>query len=368
MRPHPYMGRLLLGALLAAAGCTKPASGPTPPVVAADAGPEPTVDLSDPWFANLTEADQAVLERALAGHPRWAVMEEARPTAKRFAVRLEPGPKDEIVGEGEEVREVLIPGGYRGGSNGFYSDFDSKTVVQRRVLLGMGREYGFGREPGLTRAKAGQGTVPIQLFDSGRGQPGESSYLVVQGAHGWTLEIFEQSHVQRREFTEKALVEVMAELKAALAAREEILAKGYNGKLLGEARLRKGPALLRVDPGMQPGMFVLVGGANPGEPGRTFARVVFVGPDPKIGPSKVPPDLKPGDVLSEDRVTPSSTRWIGWGPEADTLFPYQAGMTVYEGDWEHFYRARFELWFQPEKGGAARKLAEATETISGWQR
>ncbi|HEY3544481.1 MAG TPA: hypothetical protein VGK17_00145, partial [Propionicimonas sp.] len=182
-------------------------------------------------------------------------------------------------------------------------------------------------------------------------------------------EIFEQSRVPHRAFTEQALREVMAELKAALAEREAIQANGFSEKLLqGDAPLRRGKPILRVDEGMQPGMYHLVGGANPGEPGRAFVRVVFVGPDPVQGPSKVPPDLKPGDVLSEERVTPSSMGWMGWGPQADVLFPYQAGVTVYEGDWEHFYRARFELWFQPDSGAPKRKLVEATESISGWQR
>lgn len=350
------------GLLLAGCRCSPL---PEAEAKAVDAGVANLIDLRDEGFARLSDADRGVLLRYLCGSPRWSVVEER---GARFAVRLEKAPKDEVLGEGQERREELIPGGYRGGSNGFYSDFESTTVVQRRVLLGLGKEHGFGNSRTPTRATAGQGLVSLKVYEPAHQQPGLESYLVVGGAAGWTLEIFEQSRVPARAFTEQALREVMEELEAALGEAEAILKNGYSAKLSADAPLRRGQPILRVDEGMQPGMYHVVGGADPGEPGRVFVRVVFEGPDPVQGPSKVPPELKAGEVLSEERVTRASTRWIGWGSDEGVLFPYQAGVTVYEGDWEHFYRARFELWFQPDSGAPKRKLVEATETISGWQR
>jgi hypothetical protein len=40
---------------------------------------------------------------------------------------------------------------------------------------------------------------------------------------------------------------------------------------------------------------------------------------------------------------------------------------VYEGDWDTFYPARFELWFVPSGGGPERKLVEKVFRICGWQ-
>jgi hypothetical protein len=42
--------------------------------------------------------------------------------------------------------------------------------------------------------------------------------------------------------------------------------------------------------------------------------------------------------------------------------------TIYEGDWDKPYAARFEVWFVPDNGGQERKLAEKNFKIEGWMR
>lgn len=42
--------------------------------------------------------------------------------------------------------------------------------------------------------------------------------------------------------------------------------------------------------------------------------------------------------------------------------------TIYEGDWDHYYAARVEIWFVPSKGGAERKLKEKVFRVQGWMR
>ncbi|MBO6515902.1 MAG: hypothetical protein JJ975_05060 [Bacteroidia bacterium] len=41
---------------------------------------------------------------------------------------------------------------------------------------------------------------------------------------------------------------------------------------------------------------------------------------------------------------------------------------VHEGSFEHYYPARFELWFEPDGGGSERKLDEVEYLIQGWDR
>ena len=42
--------------------------------------------------------------------------------------------------------------------------------------------------------------------------------------------------------------------------------------------------------------------------------------------------------------------------------------TIYEGDWDKPYAARFEVWFKPSVGGQERKLFEKNYKIEGWMR
>jgi hypothetical protein len=77
--------------------------------------------------------------------------------------------------------------------------------------------------------------------------------------------------------------------------------------------------------------------------------------------------VKTGEQLSEERMTPRSTRYLGWSEGGKTLFPYGSEVTVYEGDWRSAYEAMFELWHRLNDG-AEKKFAEKTRMINGWQR
>ena len=64
-------------------------------------------------------------------------------------------------------------------------------------------------------------------------------------------------------------------------------------------------------------------------------------------------------------------RWavvLGWSDDPGEVFSGNMEFTIYEGNWEQYYAARFELWFRPDGGGAERKLAEATWRVQGWMR
>jgi hypothetical protein len=78
-------------------------------------------------------------------------------------------------------------------------------------------------------------------------------------------------------------------------------------------------------------------------------------------------NARTGELLSGPYIEKSSLRLAGWSSDKAVLFPYNSEVTVYEGDWEHQYEARFELWF---RGATAkqRKLLEKKLMIYGWER
>ncbi len=293
------------------------------------------VALAMPSLAALGAGDVAALERYLASHPRWEIREEVRGAKRvRYAIRKER------VGDAGPWPTTL---------NGYYSDFSAPNVLQTRVIVGLSGEYGMGQRA-TTRAAPAAGAVDVALEEESS-QPGLSSLLVLTGAV--TVEVFEQTRSRRREFTERTLPELDAALAEALSGRP--------------LPAERGPPELRVEEGMQPGIYVVRAKANPGAMGRAFVRVFYVGPDP-AAPGTTPPELagRANLELSAERIRPRSTRVMGYGA-AGEVFPYESEVTVYEGDWEHHYLARFELWFEPA-GGAPIKLVEATAPISGWQR
>jgi hypothetical protein len=309
---------------------------------------EAHVDVSLPSLAELKEADRALLERHFRGSLAWSVFDER---GRRFA-----------------VRRAQQNGEWVDGSNGFHSDFSATGVVQRRVMVGLGGAYGFGVERGnVTRASARAGDVALVL-EKYMDQPGQQSYLIVQGGAGVTLEVFEQSHQLERRFTRESLAEVEREIAGALAAAAEIRAHGYAAALVPAGSVKRAPAPpLDVSDGFQGGLYGVTAWVNPGEDGACFMRVYYTG-QPKAD-DKVPPELRgrPPTLLSDEMMKHRTLRLVGWGPDPNALFRYSAGITVYEGDWEHRYPARFELWFRP-LAGPERKLAELGRTISGWQR
>lgn len=323
--------------------------------VSRPAAAEVTVHL--PQLAEATEADRGALERHLRASPRWEIREEPEGDhPRRYAVRREADPAGAPADQ------------YASTLNGYYSNKYDEGVLQTRVIVGLGEEHGLGgAAAGVTRAGALDGLVPLELV---RGDaPGAYSMLIVRGGGGLSLEIYEAAVPDRRAFTQRALDEVEAELGAAIRRADELSERGYLEDLLpsGSVALDQ-PASLRVEDGVQPGAFRFSGWANPGEPGAAWIRASYEGAAQR-GPMAIPGELvgKEGEPLSEGRLRAATRRSVGYSADAAVMFRYGAEGVVYEGDGDSLYRARFELWFQPEQG-PGRALAAVERDIHGWQR
>lgn len=86
-------------------------------------------------------------------------------------------------------------------------------------------------------------------------------------------------------------------------------------------------------------------------------------------------EITNNDQLSANRLKESSLIQV-FNP-TDTIIKFQMErgnsefgrpFTIYEGDWDKPYAARFEVWFKPDNGGKERKLIEKNYKIEGWMR
>ena len=103
---------------------------------------------------------------------------------------------------------------------------------------------------------------------------------------------------------------------------------------------------------MQPGIYLVKAGLSLNTEGSVYVKAF---------------NADTNEPLSADRITPRTMREIGWSKDGKSIFPYESEVTVYEGDWSHKYRARFEIWFRPSEGPEI-KLAEKERIINGWER
>lgn len=199
-------------------------------------------------------------------------------------------------------------------------------------------------------------------------QPGRNSYTVLEGAAGVKLDVFEQSKGEGRPFTEHAVKSVCEEMTEALRHADKLKKLGYVPGFTPEGSTRTQEISVQVADGMQGGMYEVEAWVPLKSPGPVWTKVIYEGPGPDV--AKNPPELGADDVgkaLSEQRMTPLTTRHLGYGPDPDLRFKYAVGLTVYEGDWGHSYKARFEIWHHPT-GGQPVKLTEVSRLISGWMR
>jgi hypothetical protein len=72
--------------------------------------------------------------------------------------------------------------------------------------------------------------------------------------------------------------------------------------------------------------------------------------------------------LSTNRLPESSRIEINNQSDNFKIFSTASHFTIYEGDWEKPYAARFEVWYKPDNGETEKKLFEKNYIIEGWMR
>ncbi|MEO1561492.1 MAG: hypothetical protein AAFS12_18385 [Cyanobacteria bacterium J06632_19] len=154
-----------------------------------------------------------------------------------------------------------------------------------------------------------------------------------------------------RNFTIQAIQELNAELSMVLNNLDEIERNGVSPiKKFYPSQLDSN--YFEIEDGMQPGIYVVKAGLSTNTKGIVYVKVF---------------NSETNERLSADRMTPRTTREIGWSKDGKSIFPYESELTVYEGDWSHKYKARFEIWFRSSEGDEI-KLTEKERIINGWER
>lgn len=161
------------------------------------------------------------------------------------------------------------------------------------------------------------------------------------------VNIVDQSNFPGRQMTAAALARTEREFSQLL---ENL--KDWKKYLPADSFRRGGPDLILRN-GSQGGIYEATVWCNPGEKG-TINLKAF--------------EITKGTPLSVVRLKTSSSCISGWSDDPQEQFFSAMHFTIYEGRWEQYYGARFEIWFQPDSGGAERKLFEKNYKIQGWER
>ncbi len=157
----------------------------------------------------------------------------------------------------------------------------------------------------------------------------------------------EQSLIPGRRMTAMALKLLEQEFAALLANPEK-----WKDLLPADA-VRSGKSDLILTDSFQGGIYQGDIICNPGEPGNIYLKAY---------------EITKGTPLSAVRLENNTLCRMGYSDNPAELFTANVNFTIYEGEWNEFYGARFEVWFQPDSGQPERKLVEKNYKIEGWTR
>ena len=293
-----------------------------------------TVAAAVPSFERLARGHRDLLLAYFSAHPGWRVFEERGGLYATRAMRA----------DGEWFYPL----------HGYYSDFSHRTdpdgpgggrkePYQVRLTVGFPDPWAkrgtFRLAPGETAA------VPVA-----KGNPGTMVSHVAVSAGPACIEIFEESATPERRLTKALLALLEGELRPLAESPDPATLRA----LLPPGSAVRGEELgvFLKDAG-QGGIYAVRVLANPGEPGLVYLRAF---------------EVTKGTPLSETRLPDRSSLRLGWSDDPAELFSGTTEITIYEGNWEQYYAARFELWFRPDSGAPERKLAEKVYRIQGWMR
>ena len=323
----------------------------------------PDSDTVDPWTTDHAASKDELQEMVLAAlakpgsdsiefTPRLPSLSKAstdRP--KEFREYIEASPDWHVFseqGNSFASRRWSYGGEPRNTLHGYISEFEDDLRFQTRCLLCLDRKQ-WSR---YAVQHVMEGSEPVRP-EMSIGNDSDESRVMIECGGVW-LEVFEQSDAPERRvtkatvsFLEKEFAEFQQDPAAAMAnARNR--SRELAGRLAGE---ESHPFQLIT--GMQPGIYQVAYLLNPGEPGDLYLKAFEV-------TNETPLSVNSLEEKSKTRMT--------WSADPAEKFGAKAGFTIYEGDWGKPYAARFEVWFQPDSGKPARKLAERVFKIEGWQR
>jgi hypothetical protein len=293
---------------------------------------EATILVDNLKFDQFKKSNIEILKRYIASNNRWEIRQDG---GKNYAIRKEK--------ENDIYKTTL---------NGYYSNFENASgIYQTRVIISFGKYYGHGNDENhITFSSSKDKEIKLKVEGEHSGTPGNSSYLIIEG-NGINIEIYEQAKEIKRAFTNQTIKELNAELSDVLKYKNEIKKNGLI-PIPDYYPIQYDKEFYNIIDGSQPGIYVIQAGLKLDKDGVIYIKAF---------------ETKTNSRLSADRMTPRTERKIGWFKNKQIVFPYETELTVYEGDWDNQYLARFEIWFR-DNDGNEKKISEKTREIYGWQR
>ncbi|MDB9744159.1 hypothetical protein OAA91_01380 [Fibrobacterales bacterium] len=117
--------------------------------------------------------------------------------------------------------------------------------------------------------------------------------------------------------------------------------------------IKHGEPIFNLKGSLQPGTYYSEIWINPGEAGMIYLKAF---------------EEEKGTALSSRKLKKRTNEWVGWSNNPKELFFSNTPFSIYEGEIEKPYAARFEIWFRPDSGKADRKLMEKVFEVEGWRR
>ncbi|MBR4665329.1 MAG: hypothetical protein IKO93_15795 [Lentisphaeria bacterium] len=267
---------------------------------------------------------EAVFLQYLACHPEWRLYRERR--GGLHAVRYFRYPDGTIAASLNQFYAHFLPTGQNGEKVG-----DPALEFQFRFEIGLD----------------GKAWNSSPLFPRDKTEHRDNTWHTRFFCGKALVNIADQSGFPGRQMTAAALARTEREFSQLL---ENL--KDWKKYLPADSFRRGGPDLILRN-SIQGGIYEAAVWCNPGEKGTIYLKAF---------------EITKGTPLSAERLKMRSGCIPGWSDDPQEQFFSAMNFTIYEGRWEQYYGARFEIWFQPDQGGAERKLFEKNYKIQGWER
>ena len=289
-----------------------------------------TVTANIESLQSLQASDPEYLKRYLAMSSAWRLFEER---GHQFA-----------------TRRWQIGENWQYNLHGYYNRSDlnrpaASSYFQSRFTMGLSGEPWSNAMDDATQVSPGE-TSAVKVSE---GNLSSQKSNVVIADDSLVVEIFEESESVARPITQAALTYTEEEFGSL--ARYGDLAQIF--AQIPADSIQEGRPSMTLYHSFQPGLYDVNIWANPGEPGMVYLKAF---------------DLVKDKPLSSERLKRKTSEWIGWSDNAKELYLSNTHFSVYEGNWNQPYPARFEVWFVPDSGDAERKLMEKVFEVEGWQR
>ena len=267
---------------------------------------------------------KAIFLQYLACNPEWRLYRERR--SGLHAVRYFRYPDGSIAASLNQFYSHFLPTGENGEKVG-----DPASEYQFRFEIGLD----------------GKAWNSSPLFPRDKTEHRDNTWYTRFFCGKALVNIADQSQFPGRQMTAAALARTEREFSLLL---ENL--KDWKKYLPADSFRRGGPDLILRN-GIQSGIYEAAVWCNPGEMGTIYLKAF---------------EITKGTPLSVIRLKTSSSCISGWSGDPQEQFFSAMNFTIYEGRWEQYYGARFEVWFQPDSDKPERKLFEKNYRIQGWER